>query len=205
MRTVTKLGVGKHRQVSEVLTTTGELRELYAAPARRALEKQLDHLDDHCRRFIALSPIVMLATSARDGSCDVSPRGGEPGFVSVLGDDRLAIPDARGNRRLDSLHNVVDNGHAGLLFLIPGMGETLRVNGRCEIVRDERAVAVVVFADEVYLHCAKALIRSRLWQPDTWPTPDDRPSAAEIFGDHMNEMGADAAAEMLEGSYRHRL
>lgn len=191
--------------MSEVVTTAEELGGTYGAPAQKVLDKQLDHLDGHCRRFIAQSPIVVLGTAGADGTCDVSPRGGPPGFVEVLDERRLRLPDAPGNRRLDSFHNVLHNPHAGLLFLIPGMGETLRVNGGCRLVHDTDQVFLVVEVEEVFLHCAKALIRSRLWQPDSWPAPEDRPSAAEIFGDHVSGLGTEAAAEMLDESYRHRL
>jgi PPOX class probable FMN-dependent enzyme len=187
------------------VTTRDQLAESYPPPTQGVLDKDLDRLDRHCQEFIARSPMVLLATSAADGTCDVSPRGGAPGFVSILDERHLSIPDARGNRRLDSFHNVLENAHAGLLFLIPGMGETLRVNGGCCIVRDGDAVSLVVEADQVFLHCAKALIRSRLWEPATWPAPDERPSAAEIFGDHMQGLGSDGAAEMLQESYTHRL
>ncbi len=187
------------------VTTTDQLDASYLPPTQRALDKEIDRLDRHCRDFIAVSPFVLLATAAADGTCDVSPRGGAPGFVSVLDERRLSIPDAPGNRRLDSFHNVLENGHAGLLFLIPGMGETLRVNGGCSIVRDGEEVSLVVEADQVFLHCAKALIRSRLWEPASWPAPSERPSAAEIFGDHMKGLGSEGAAEMLRESYTHRL
>lgn len=188
------------------VTTRDQLAESYPAPTQGVLDKELDRLDRHCQEFIACSPMVLLATSAADGTCDASPRGGAPGFVSILDEHHLSIPDARGNRRLDSFHNVLENAHAGLLFLIPGMGETLRVNGACRIARaDDHAVSLVVEADQVFLHCAKALIRSRLWEPATWPAADERPSAAEIFGDHMRGLGSDGAAEMLQESYTHRL
>ncbi|MFZ0040219.1 MAG: MSMEG_1061 family FMN-dependent PPOX-type flavoprotein, partial [Solirubrobacteraceae bacterium] len=177
----------------------------YRPPSQGVLDKQLDRLDHHCRGFIAQSPILLLATAGADGSCDVSPRGGETGFVEVLDEHRLRIPDARGNRRLDSFANVLENPHAGLLFLIPGMGETLRVNGNCSVVRDGDAVSLMVEVQEAFLHCAKALLRSRLWDPDSWPATEERPSAAEIFGDHLSGMGTEAATEMLDTSYRHRL
>ncbi len=154
------------------ITSLEQLREVYLPPAERAVEKELDHLDSHCRRFIALSPFVVVASADGVGACDVSPKGGPPGFVTVLDGQRLLIPDATGNRRMDGLQNMLANPRVGLLFLIPGMGETLRVNGRVRMTRDPAvlgalqtggraaALALVVEVEQAYLHCAKALIRS---------------------------------------------
>jgi PPOX class probable FMN-dependent enzyme len=190
-----------------------DLTELYPPPSGIARTKQIDHLDQHCRDFIALSPFVTLATSGADGSCDVSPRGGPAGFVKVLDERRVAIPDAKGNRRIDSLGNIAENAQAALLFLIPGMGETLRVNGSASLETDPDLLeavavdgtgvvpqlAVVVEADEVFLHCGKALIRSKLWDTDTWP--EEKPSAARIFKDHakLPERVEDIQAYLEEG------
>jgi PPOX class probable FMN-dependent enzyme len=191
-----------------------QLREIYAPPAERAVRKQQDRLDDHCRRFIALSPFVLVATSSSSGACDVSPKGGPPGFVRVLDDHRLLIPDATGNRRLDGMQNIVENPEAGLLFLIPGMGETLRVNGGATITRDPAllveletggrpaAVALVVSVREAYVHCAKALIRSKLWESGTWPEPGELPSAAEILNDHIGIADLAKSAAALAEGYR---
>ena len=152
-----------------------ELRSLYAEPGERAVRKQLRQLDRHCKRFIELSPFVVLASADDANRCDASPRGGDPGFVKVVGDITLLIPDSPGNNRLDTLQNIQASGRLGLLFLIPGFDETLRVNGRARISTDpeqirlctteRRAPKVVIelVADEVYLHCAKALMRSKLW------------------------------------------
>jgi PPOX class probable FMN-dependent enzyme len=161
----------------EVISSEADLRQHFKAPSDLALRKQLDHLDHNCRRFIALSPFLCLATSGEDGT-DNSPRGDAPGFVEVLDESTLLIPDRPGNNRLDSLANIVRNPQVGLLFLIPGVAETLRVNGRARIVTspqildrfavNNRAPAVVILVEtqEVFLHCSKALIRSRLWQED---------------------------------------
>lgn len=152
-----------------------ELRALYAEPTERARRKEIRHLDTHCRRFIALSPFLVLASADEQNFCDASPRGGAPGFVKVLGKSTLLIPDAPGNNRLDTMHNIQASGRLGVLFLIPGVDETLRVNGRARISTDaeqirlctteKRAPKVVieVLAEAVYLHCAKALMRSKLW------------------------------------------
>jgi PPOX class probable FMN-dependent enzyme len=152
-----------------------ELRALYGEPKERSLRKEIRHLDQHCKRFIELSPFLVLASADDQNHCDASPRGGDPGFVKVLGDTTLLIPDAPGNNRLDTMQNIQASGRLGLLFLVPGVDETLRVNGRARISTDaeqirlctteKRAPKVVieVIAEAVYLHCAKALMRSKLW------------------------------------------
>jgi len=174
------------------ITEEAELRALYGAPMERALRKDVARLDEMCRRLVAAAPMVLVASYAADGRCDVTPRGGPPGFVTVLDEQRLAIPDATGNRRLDTLTNVVATGRAGLLFLIPGRDTTLRVNGpacvtqeagllaRLNSVGKPPRTAIVVEAEEAYAHCPKAFVRSRLWDAETWPAPEDLPSAAEV-------------------------
>lgn len=181
----------------DVIATPDELAGLYGPPAEAVASKAVDHLDEHCRAFVERSPFVLVATSDRSGRCDVSPKGGAPGFVGVLDEHRLLIPDAPGNRRIDSLRNVADNPHVGLLFLIPGLEETLRVNGRAALVRDadllERhdlggrplRVALGVEVEEAFLHCAKAFKRSSLWQPEGWPDLDGLARPAQIWKDHM--------------------
>jgi PPOX class probable FMN-dependent enzyme len=162
----------------EVITSEDGLRARFRAPSELSLRKQLDHLDHNCRRFIALSPFLCLATTDQDGRLDNSPRGDAPGFVQAQDDRTLLIPDRPGNNRLDSLTNIVRNPQVGLLFFIPGVTEMLRVNGRARIVTRQDllarftvnnrapAVAILVETQEVFLHCSKALIRSRLWQAD---------------------------------------
>jgi hypothetical protein len=162
----------------EVITSEDGLRARFRAPSELSLRKELDHLDHNCRRFIALSPFLCLATTDQDGRLDNSPRGDAPGFVQVQDDRTLLIPDRPGNNRLDSLTNIVRNPQVGLLFFIPGVTEMLRVNGRARIVTRQDllarftvnnrapAVAILVETQEVFLHCSKALIRSRLWQED---------------------------------------
>ena len=160
------------------ITTLQALRELYPVPKERALRKQIPALDRHCRSFIALSPFLVLATSDRNHNLDASPRGGAPGFVKCSAGGDLLIPDAPGNNRLDSLENIIATGSAGLLFLIPGFDETLRVNGAAllstdpgdiALCTDERRAPKLVIRVSVtaaYLHCAKAFLRSRLWDPE---------------------------------------
>ena len=163
-----------------MIRTLEQLRSLYAAPAQRAVHKQQDRLDSHCQQWIALSPLLVMATAGADGALvDASPRGGKPGFVKVVDERRLWIPDAGGNNRLDSLSNLLTDARIGLLFLIPGVDETLRVNGRAQL-RDEPEfteqfagdnfrlkLVIEVQVQEAYLHCAKALMRSRLWAADS--------------------------------------
>jgi uncharacterized protein len=181
------------------LTDEAELRALYRPPLERALRKQLDRLDALAERLIALTPLVLVATHDAAGHCDVTPRGGPPGFVTVLDADHVAIPDATGNNRLDTLTNVVATGHAGLLFMIPGRDQTLRVNGRACVTSAPEVLerltpvgkpprsAIVVAADEVYAHCPKAFVRSALWDPASWPAAADQPSAAEVTLAHRRD------------------
>src|ERR1051325_8428371 len=161
----------------EYIKSEEYLRKLYAEPIQRVRLKTLRKLDGHCRNFIARSPFLCLGTHSERGS-DVTPRGDEPGFVHVLNDSTLAIPDWPGNNRLDSFSNIVVNGQVALLFFIPGVKETLRVNGTAGITMSsdllnrwdrngkQPKVAVVVTVLEAFLHCGKALIRSRLWEED---------------------------------------
>lgn len=184
---------------ANALTDEAQLRAIYDPPAGLAALKDVDRLDEHCRAFIAACPFVLVASTDADGRCDVTPRGGTPGFVTVLDDGHLAIPDATGNRRIDSLRNLVATGQAGLLFVIPGRGSTLRVNGRAAVSADPDLLArltpvgrpprtaVVVAADEVFTHCPKALVRSGLWDPARWPSPDAQPSAAAMLHDHVGD------------------
>jgi PPOX class probable FMN-dependent enzyme len=199
------------------VTTVEQLREIYPPPKQRSLDKAIERLDVHCRRLIGLSPFVLLASASAAGECDVSPKGGPPGFVRVLDDHRLLLPDATGNRRLDGLQNMLENPHVGLVFLIPGLGETLRVNGEVRLTRDPAllddletggrpaTLALVVTVAEAYIHCAKALIRSRLWQPDSWPAPTELPSAAEILSDHIGLGDVAASAAALADSYANHI
>src|ERR671914_192717 len=174
-----------------------QLRDFYDSAMEVAVRKDIGRLDEMARRLIAAAPMLFVATHASGGRADVSPRGGPPGFVTVLDDHHLAIPDATGNRRLDTLENVVDSGRAGVIFVIPGRDTTLRVNGRAAVSAEpgllERLTAVgkppkaaiVVEAEEVYTHCPKAFVRSKLWDPSTWPDPAELPSSAEVSLAHQ--------------------
>jgi hypothetical protein len=179
---------------SDVCTVPSQaaLREIMGTPMELAVRKQLGKLDRYCREFIARSPFLCLGTADRNGKADVSPRGDPAGFVQVLDDNTLIIPDRPGNNRLDSMSNIMENPNVGLLFFIPGFEDTLRVNGRATIVRDpavlQRAavhgkapkVAIRVAVDEAFLHCAKALKRSRLWDPASKVDRRELPSIARM-------------------------
>ena len=176
-----------------------QLRDFYDAPMAAAVRKDIGHIDELCRRLIAASPMLFVATHAEDGRADVSPRGGQPGFVTVLDERHIAIPDATGNRRLDTLENIVSSGRLGVIFLIPGRDTTLRVNGRAAVtaapdvldrltpVGRPPKTAIVVEAEEVYTHCPKAFVRSKLWDPDTWPDPKTLPTSAEVSLAHQRD------------------
>lgn len=177
------------------LDNQAALRQHYAAPMERAVKKEISALDVHCRRFIGLSPFVLLATGDAAHQLDASPRGGAPGFVQVVDDHTLLLPDAPGNNRLDSFQNIVSTGQVGLLFLIPGLDETLRVNGSavlstapadiaaCTTEKRAPKVVVRVTVQAAYLHCAKAFMRSRLWDPAARVERGVLPSAGQMIGD----------------------
>ena len=196
-----------------------ELREVVPEPPEDSppRRKQIDHLDAHCRDFIARSPFFLLATASSAGDCDASPRGGPPGFVRVLDERRLIVPEYPGNRRADSHRNLLENPRAAMLFAIPGLRETLRVAGRAYITRDKELLAAMgvngrapklgigLEVEEAFIHCAKAFIRSHLWEPESWP--EELPSAAAILREHMDVPDlttADVAARLEEG-YAKRL
>jgi PPOX class probable FMN-dependent enzyme len=173
------------------ITTVDELREVVGEPVRRAVTKQRDRLDDTDRAFIARSPFLLIATAGGDGSVDVSPKGDPAGSVHVLDDRTVVVPDRPGNRRVDGFLNILENPHVGLIFLVPRRSDTLRVNGTARVLLDppyadelrHRAhvprLVLEVGVEEVFTHCAKALLRSNLWQPEQWPE-DDLPSIAQM-------------------------
>jgi len=186
------------------ITTEDQLREVVKEPPEANWKKDIARIDEHARTVIAHSPFLLLATSSPEGTCDVSPRGDPAGSVLVLDDHTLAVADRPGNRRVDSFRNIVRNPHAGLLFLVPGMNETLRVNGRATLVSeapffDELVVkgkrpdlALVVEVEELYFHCAKAFLRSSLWKPETWPDRKSIPTLGRIVKDQMGIKGVPA-------------
>jgi PPOX class probable FMN-dependent enzyme len=182
-----------------VIERVEELREFYEAAMERAVRKDIGRLDEMCRRLIAASPMLFIATYSSDGQADVSPRGGQPGFVTVLDEQHLAIPDATGNRRLDTLENVVESRRAGVIFVIPGRDTTLRVNGPAHVTAEPKVLeqltpvgkpprtAIVLEAEEVYAHCPKAFVRSKLWDPASWPDPTSLPTPAEVSVAHQRD------------------
>src|SRR4051812_25750294 len=161
----------------DVITSEAQLREIMGEPAELAIKKETDFLSDACRTFIEQSPFLLVATASADGRCDVSPKGDAPGFVQVLDDRHLVIPDRPGNRRFDGLRNILETGRIGLIFLVPGRDETLRANGRAWITRDPELLVTMqvqgkdpwfgigVEVEECFLHCGKAFRRSHLWEP----------------------------------------
>ena len=181
---------------AEVIKSERELRGVVGEPMARSLRKEIAHLDANCRAFIARSPFMLVASCDAQGRLDVSPKGDPAGFVQVLDEHTLAIPDRPGNQRADTFSNVLQNPRVGLLFLIPGMQETLRVNGSALIVRDlavrERmavrgkvpALALVVTVEEVFIHCTKCMVRSHLWDREFWPDLQGVPSQARFLVDH---------------------
>ncbi|MCS0493876.1 pyridoxamine 5'-phosphate oxidase family protein [Ancylobacter sp. MQZ15Z-1] len=198
------------------ITSLDELRTRYAAPRERSRLKVLPALDTHCRHFVGLSPLVMMASFGADGRADVTPRGDAPGFVAVEDPHTLLIPDRPGNNRLDTLINLLANPSLGLLFLVPGVDETLRVNGTAEIHDDDAlaarfevegrrpATVLRVTVEEAYLHCAKAFMRSHAWDPAHFTPRASLPSIGEMLRDQLGLATAETQAEML-ARYRETL
>jgi uncharacterized protein len=200
---------------ADTVTDLAELRALVGEPSELARKKQIDRLDAHCREFIAHAPFLLLGTADAAGRCDVSPKGDAPGFVHVIDEHHLAIPDRPGNKRLDGMRNILENPHVGLIFLVPGRGETLRVNGRAAITRDEMLLAsmevggkrpllaIGVEVEEVFMHCAKAFKRSSLWQPEQWPDISRMATAACVLFDQARPDGKTLAdiERVLDFSY----
>ena len=173
------------------ITSEAELRDLLGHPQGRAVSKERVRLHERDKEWLAASPFCLVATSAADGTCDVSPKGDPPGFTLVLDDSTLALPERPGNRRADGFRNILANPHVGLIYLIPGRKETLRINGRARLVRDapffdqmivkghRPQLAVIVEIEQIFFHCMKAFMRSKLWQPDSW-NPDAIMSHAQL-------------------------
>jgi PPOX class probable FMN-dependent enzyme len=188
-----------------------DLERLYSAPTPRAIAKAIDHIDAHARRFISLSPFCILASSGPDGTVDASPRGGERGFVRVDGIKRIQLPDRQGNNRLDSFRNILgSSGQVGMLFLIPGIDDTLRVNGTASLNDDPALLSSMIefgklprtvleiSVREVYLHCPKALMRSRLWSQDAQLRRSDLPSLGQMIRDQTGMGEAEPTAQAVD-------
>ncbi|AOP46634.1 pyridoxamine 5'-phosphate oxidase family protein [Streptomyces lydicus] len=175
----------------EEISSAAELRELMGEPTPHAANKTRHRLHDFDRQWLARSPFCLVATSDAQGRCDVSPKGDPAGFAHVLDDTTLVLPDRPGNKRMDGFMNVLANPRVGLNFVVPGRGDTLRINGRARLLRDapffdelvvrgnRPRLALLVEVEEVFYHCSKAFLRSRMWQPETWQ-PDALPSRARI-------------------------
>lgn len=202
----------------DYISSIEELRGAYRPASDLARRKELKALDGHCRSFLARSPFVLIGSSDGEGHADVTPKGDKPGFVAVLDTTTIAIPDRPGNNRVDTLENLLADPAVGLLFLIPGMNETLRVNGKARITTDDALRArfavdgklpisvIVVTIEAAYMHCAKAFMRSELWKPGSWPDRASIPTLGQILKDQL-ELAESAAATdtWLDESYRKNL
>jgi len=199
------------------ITSDSELRELLGMPSQRAATKDRSVLHRMDREWLAAAPFCMIATAAADGTCDVSPKGDPPGFTHVIDDSTIAIPDRPGNRRADGFRNVLENGHVGLVFVVPGRQDTLRINGRARLIREapffddmivkghRPTLALLVEIEQVFYHCAKAFMRSELWHPGTWD-PTALPSTACITKSVQHtEETLDELEDYYGSSYAERL
>jgi PPOX class probable FMN-dependent enzyme len=196
------------------ITSESGLRELYSPVKGRTRLKQLDKLEKHSKNFINQSPFLVLSTSNLAGKLDSSPRGGAPGFVEVIDDKTLLIPDSKGNNRIDSLINITENPNIGCLFLIPGVNETLRINGMAEIRTDSefleffsgyrnKPVSVIkIEVEEVFLHCAKALMRSKLWQEESKIERSRFPTMGQMINDQLNETSEPESQQAMVERYQ---
>ncbi len=180
----------------EKIKSKADLREYYGEPVPRTVERQLSKLDKHCRHFISLSPFLVMASWGPDGA-DASPKGDPPGFVKVIDDTTLLLPDRRGNARVDSMQNILDSPDVGLIFFVPGVEETLRINGAAEITTDGALLeplamkgkvprsGLLIRVKEAFFHCGKSIIRSRLWDPETRIERSAFPTLGQIVADQV--------------------
>lgn len=203
--------------MTDNLADPATLREHYGQVSRTASGKQMDRLDKHGRRFIELSPFLVIATADAEGRCDASPKGDAPGFVKVLDDRTLLIPDRPGNNRVDSLINIAANPRIGLIFFLPGYKETFRANGTARISTDPALLeatahggkpprsVIVVSVEEAFMHCGKALIRSKLWDPTRHIAKGEFPSLARILADQIEGIEEKATDVLIEDAYQREL
>lgn len=209
---------GRFSEFTDRVESFDAVRDLLGEPTEVVQSKVIDSIDDVCRGFIERSPFMLLASTGNDGHVTISPKGDPAGFVQILDEKRLAIPDRLGNRRADTYRNVFENPRVGMLFLIPGKKETLRISGEARIVRDAalresmavngRApnLALVVYVERLMLHCSKCMQRSKLWQPDEWPDHSDTASIAEAMVKHAKlDITAQEYEERLRGSGMRKL
>ena len=199
------------------ISSIEDLRALYKPPMERAVQKELKHLDRHHKRFVALSPFLAISSTGADGRGDVSPRGEHPGFVHALDDHRLAIPDRPGNNRLDTISNIVANPSVGLMFMIPGVNEILRVNGEAELRDDDDLksrfvvhdkppkLVILVNVKEAYLHCPKALMRSALWEERTKVARTVLPSLNEMIAEQTGSTAPVESQDVALARYKSQL
>jgi len=197
-----------------VIDNIGALRDIYGEPVGRSVVKVLPALEKHSIHFIECSPFVVISTADKNGNLDASPRGGAPGFIKVLSEKRIAIPEAKGNRRLDSLVNIVESGKIATLFMIPGIDETLRVNGRARVNTDPEVLALFsdernppktfidIDVEEMYLHCAKAFMRSQLWDQKAQLDPDAFPTMGRMINDQVGNDGPEESRAAMRERYR---
>ncbi|SER32550.1 hypothetical protein SAMN04487944_10330 [Gracilibacillus ureilyticus] len=211
--------MGNYFEYKHTIDSEEELRKLIGYPGELVNNKAIQYIDRNCQEFISKSPFLLIATSSESGFCDVSPRGDHAGFVQVLNEKQLIIPERPGNKRADSLRNILSNPYVGLLFVIPRLGETLRVNGNAVIIKDEEILnrmivkgkkpllAIGVDVEECYIHCAKAFIRSGLWNPESWTDKAELPSAAKMIYEHAKQPDTSISSieERLKESYSKRL
>ncbi|WP_339680693.1 pyridoxamine 5'-phosphate oxidase family protein [Cyclobacterium marinum] len=201
------------------IETLEELRGVMGFPRELVQKKSINFIDEHCKSFIGKSPMLFISTANKEGSCDVSPRGDPAGFVDVLDEQYLVIPERPGNKRCDSLVNILSNPQVGLIFIIPGLKETLRINGKAILIRDKDLlqkyqvngknpeIGIIVEVEECFIHCAKAFLRSKLWEPEAWPDKEQFPLVAKVLADHINSsnFSKEEIQNVLEESYKKRL
>ncbi len=199
------------------ITTKEDLKLHYGDVSPRAAATEQTKLDQHFRHFISLSPFIVIATADKNGKSDASPKGDAPGFVEVIDDKTLLIPDRPGNNRTDSLLNILENPEVGLIFFIPGLRETMRINGSCEILKDQEVLAdlsahnkpplsaIKVTVREAYMHCGKAVIRAKLWDDNYKIDRSDFPSLGKTLSDQIGNMDTDQADQSIEDAYKKTL
>ena len=204
---------------SHTVASVEGLRELYREPSKVVQAKKVTRIDEVTSAFLAASPFCLLATANGEGRCDVSPKGGPAGFVKVLDESRIAIPDLNGNNLIDSLQNIVGNGHAGLLCLMPGRDETLRIDGTAVITTDPEILAlwddelrrpkaaIGITVEQAFIHCAKSFRRGGVWEPDSWTSYEGAPDGCDLLASHLG-LGEERASDIranLEAGYAAQL